>query len=196
MKKPKIIGLTGGIGSGKTTIAKIFESQGIPIYISDIEAKKLMETEEVILQIEQKFGTSIILNNKIDRAALAKVVFDSPEKLKELNEIVHPAVATHFEKWVMNHQNHPFVIKEAAILFETGGYKFCDKTILVTAPKEVRIARVMKRDHIDKEQILKRMQHQWPDEEKALLADFIINNTDSCDLFNIVSNIIKTLNNL
>jgi len=196
MKKPKIIGLTGGIGSGKTTVAKIFESLGVPIYISDVEAKKLMETEEIIFQIEQIFGSSIVVNQKIDRAALAKIVFESQEMLKKLNEIVHPAVASHFEKWVKNHENHRFVIKEAAILFETGGHKFCDKTILVTAPKEVRIARVMKRDQTDKEQILKRMQHQWDDDKKASLADFIINNTDSCDLFNIVSNIIKTLNNL
>jgi dephospho-CoA kinase len=196
MKKPKIIGLTGGIGSGKTTVAKIFESLGVPIYISDVEAKKLMETEEIIFQIEQIFGSSIVVNQKIDRAALAKIVFESQEMLKKLNEIVHPAVASHFEKWVKNHENHRFVIKEAAILFETGGHKFCDKTILVTAPKEVRIASVMKRDQTDKEQILKRMQHQWDDDKKASLADFIINNTDSCDLFNIVSNIIKTLNNL
>lgn len=196
MKKPKIIGLTGGIGSGKTTVAKIFESLGVPIYIADVEAKKLMESEFIIRKIEEEFGSSVISNHQIDRMVLAKIVFDSPEKLKKLNEIVHPAVAKDFESWVAKHLDHPFVIKETAILFEMGGDKFCDKTILVTAPKEIRIDRVMKRDRVTETEVLKRMNQQWSDDRKLNLADFIINNIDSCDLFSSVTNIIKKLNNL
>ena len=170
MSKPKIIGLTGGIGSGKTTVAKIFKSLGVPIYIADLEAKKLMESKIVLEQIENKFGKSVFNGQILDRVALAKIVFDAPEKLKELNEIVHPAVAEDFKHWVAQHQNHHFVIKEAAILFETGGNKYCDKTILVTAPSEVRIKRVMQRDQADKSQIMKRMQNQWDDEKKNTIG--------------------------
>jgi dephospho-CoA kinase len=196
MKKPKIIGLTGGIGSGKTTVAKIFESLGVPIYIADVEAKRLMESKNVLEQIAEKFGKSVFNEQKLDRTALAKIVFENPDKLKELNDIVHPAVAEDFKQWVAQHHQHHFVIKEAAILFETGGNKYCDKTILVTAPLEVRIKRVMKRDQVASTEIMKRIQNQWDDEKKVPLADYIIQNTDDCDLFKIVNEITKTLNNL
>uniref|UniRef100_UPI00404AAFBD dephospho-CoA kinase n=1 Tax=Flavobacterium sp. TaxID=239 RepID=UPI00404AAFBD len=192
----RIIGLTGGIGSGKTTVAKVFDSLGVPIYIADLEAKRVMESQEVIGQVKDKFGVHIIKDDKIDRVALAQIVFGNEEKLSELNKIVHPAVANDFKIWLATKQNFPFVIKESAILFETNGDKNCFKTILVTATKETRIKRVMNRDQIDEKQVLQRMQHQWEDEKKKALADFIIQNDDNCDLFNIVQQLIKTLNNL
>ena len=145
---PKIIGLTGGIGSGKTTIAKHIEQLGIPVYIADIEAKKILETKIIIDRISDAFGHDILENQKIDRKKLSKVVFENPEKLKTLNSIIHPEVAKHFKNWVQENQNHQIVVKEAAILFESGSYKNCDKVILVTAPKETRIQRVINRDNI------------------------------------------------
>lgn len=196
MNKPKIIGLTGGIGSGKTTVAKIFESLGVPVYISDLEAKRIMENKNVINQIKNEFGSIVLNDDQLDRAVLAKIVFEDKEKLKKLNDIVHPAVAEDFKNWVSKHQYKPFVIKETAILFEIGGQNYCDKTILVTAPIQTRIERVMQRDHTSEELIKKRMAHQWLDEKKTPLADFIIHNVENCDLFNIVKEITKTLNNL
>jgi dephospho-CoA kinase len=194
--KSKIIGLTGGIGSGKTTIAKIFESLGVPIYIADVEAKRIMQSVEIEKAIKVKFGEQVFNNHSLDRALLSKIVFENPQKLSELNDIVHPAVASDFDEWVDAHQNHPFVIKESAILFETNAYKNCFKTILVTAPLETRIQRVIKRDQANEKDIKRRIQNQWDDDKKIPLADYIIQNTDDCDLFNIVSEIIKSLNNL
>lgn len=196
MKKPRIIGLTGGIGSGKTTIAKIFESLGIPVYISDLEAKRIMEEENVINQIKNEFGPTVLNGNQLDRGVLAKIVFEDHEKLKKLNNIVHPAVAEDFKNWVSHYQNRPFVIKETAILFEIGGQNYCDKTILVTAPIETRIRRVMERDQTSEDLVKKRMANQWLDEKKIPLADFIIHNVEDYDLFKIVKEITKTLNNM
>ena len=154
----KIIGLTGGIGSGKTTIAKHFASLGVPVYIADDEAKKLMDNPEIITELKSIFGDEIIENGKIDRKALAQIVFQNPKKLKTLNSIIHPAVKLHFENWLHSHKNYPIIIKEAAILFESGSYKDCDKIITVTAPLEIRIERVLKRDVSDYESIMKRVQ--------------------------------------
>src|SRR6478672_3150853 len=155
--KTKIIGLTGGIGSGKTTVAKYMQSLGIPVYISDLEAKKVMEFPHIIAKIQATFNDSIVTNHKLDREKLAAIVFNHPEKLKELNAIVHPAVKNHFESWVREHQTSPIIVKEAAILFESGSYKDCDAIISVVAPLETRIERVMMRDGIDREAVLKRM---------------------------------------
>lgn len=194
--KPKIIGLTGGIGSGKTTIARIFEKQGIPVYISDLEAKRIMNSSEIQSKIQSKFGAEIFLDGILNRALLAKIVFENPNKLIDLNQIVHPAVGDDFKKWVLKHNNYRFVLKESAILFETNAHKDCFKTILVTAPLETRIQRVIQRDQTIEIEIRKRIQNQWSDEKKAPMADFIIQNTDDCDLFSLVIEIIKSLNNL
>ncbi len=172
----KIIGLTGGIGSGKTTIAKLFEAEGIPIYISDEEAKKIMSLPETINAIEEVFGPEVLLNQQIDRKKLAAVVFNDEAKLKLLNEIVHPLVKKHFDDWVQSKQNFPFVIKEAAILFESGSYLFCDKIITVTASQETRIKRVMQRDHVSEHEVLERMKNQWSDEDRIAKSDFVIEN--------------------
>lgn len=173
----KIIGLTGGIGSGKTMVAKYMESQGIPVYIADEEAKKLMDTQEVIGEISQTFGSEILTNdNRIDRAKLAQLVFKHPDRLNQLNQIIHPRVKLHFNQWVQSHSEAPFVVKEAAILFETGGDQECDQVITVTAPLETRIQRVMERDHTNRESVLQRINNQWTDEQRLAKSHYTIHN--------------------
>lgn len=174
----KIIGLTGGIGSGKTTIANEFLSLGIPVYIADDEAKKLMQSAKVIDAIRSVFGDAIFENDILNREKLAGIVFSDPEKLEKLNAIVHPAVKKHFDEWLLNHKDAPFVIYEAAILFESGGYKKCDLIISVVAPLETRIQRVMDRDKTTREQVLKRINMQWNDEKRISKSDFVIKNTN------------------
>lgn len=175
--KPKIFGLTGGIGSGKTTIARYFESLGVPVYIADDEAKKILVTSAAPL-IKETFGEEVFTDGIPDRGKLAILVFNDPEKLKKLNAIIHPAVKHHFDEWVKQHYNESFVIKEAAILFESGSYKDCDAVILVTAPKDIRLKRVMGRDKVAEQEVLKRMDNQWSDEKKSALSTYIIENID------------------
>ena len=175
--EPKIIGLTGGIGSGKTTVAKYFQSKGIPVYISDEEAKKVMEFPEIISQIVVVFGSTILgENNTLDRSKLASIVFNQPDKLKHLNAIVHPAVKNNFEQWVGNHKNFPYLVKEAAILFESGSYKDCDAIITVCAPLETRISRVLDRDKTTREKVLQRINNQLSDEERIAKSQYVITN--------------------
>ncbi len=191
----KIIGLTGGIGSGKTMIANYIKSVEIPVYIADDEARKLMDNKEVIDEIGKEFGSQIITNGKLNRQKLANLVFNNPEKLKLLNNIVHPKVKKHFINWIENHKMHPLLVKEAAILFESGAYKECDVIISVTAPIETRIQRVMERDKTDKESVLKRMQNQWTDEERIAKSDYIIHNLALEDTKNQVDRILDILKN-
>lgn len=191
----KIIGLTGGIGSGKTTIAKHFASLGVPVYIADDEAKKLMDNPEIITELKSVFGNEIIENEKIDRKALAQIVFQNPKKLKKLNSIIHPAVKLHFENWLHSHKNHSIIIKEAAILFESGSYKDCDAIITVTSPLEVRIERVMKRDNTSRESILHRINNQWTDEQRISKSDYVITNISVKEALKQAEEILKLLNN-
>jgi dephospho-CoA kinase len=172
----KIIGLTGGIGSGKTTIANYFESKGIPVYIADDEARKIMQSAEIIAAIKKIFGDTVFENEVLSREKLAEIVFNNPEKLKQLNAIVHPAVREHFAGWILEHSTLPYVIYEAAILFESGRYEECDLIITVTAPIESRILRVMQRDQTTREQVLKRINAQWTDEQRVSKSDFVIEN--------------------
>ncbi|WP_338645191.1 dephospho-CoA kinase [Flavobacterium sp. KS-LB2] len=173
----KIIGLTGGIGSGKTTIANYFKSFGIPVYIADDEARKIMQSAQILEAIKKVFGETIFENDKLNREELAKIVFNNPKKLEKLNKIVHPAVKKHFEHWLLQHTAAPYVIYEAAILFESGSYKNCDLVITVTAPVESRIQRVVERDKTTRELVLKRINAQWTDEQRISKSDFVIENT-------------------
>jgi dephospho-CoA kinase len=173
----KIIGLTGGIGSGKTTIANYFQSFGIPVYIADDEARKIMQSSEIIAAIKNAFGNAIFENDILNREKLAEIVFSNPEKLEVLNTIVHPAVKKHFDQWLLEHATAPYIIYEAAILFESGGYKRCDIIITVTAPVESRVERVMRRDETTRELVLKRINVQWTDEQRISKSDFVIENT-------------------
>lgn len=191
----KIIGLTGGIGSGKSSIAQHIESLGVPVYIADIEAKKILETDVVIAKVVALFGEDILDKEKIDKKKIAALVFQDPEKLRKYNNIIHPEVFLHFQNWVKQHENLPLVVKEAAILFESGSYKDCDKIILVTAPKETRIKRVMKRDGVSREAVEQRMAHQWDDEKKKALSDFVIENIDLAKAKESAENIISVLRN-
>lgn len=174
----KIIGLTGGIGSGKTTIAAHFKSLGVPVYIADDEAKKIMDSPEIVVALKKIFGNGIFENNKIVKENLAKIVFQDPEKLKSLNSVIHPEVQRHFQNWLKQHEKFSFVIKEAAILFESGSYKDCSTIITVVAPLETRIARVMKRDKTTKENVMLRINNQWTDEMRVTKSDYTIDNND------------------
>jgi len=191
----KIIGLTGGIGSGKTTIANHFAAEGIPVYIADDEARKLMQSPVIIEEIRNTFGDSIFDNAILNREKLSQIVFNNPEKLALLNAIIHPAVRKHFENWVKMHREVPFVIYEAAILFESGSYKNCDFIISVTAPVEVRIQRVMQRDKTTREQVVSRINAQWNDEQRSSKSDFIIENTEGETAKTAVDKILKILKN-
>ena len=174
----KIVGLTGGIGSGKTTVAKLFSKLGAPIYIADVEAKKLTESSKIIRRkLIALLGEDTYVGIKLNRKFVADKIFNDKALLEAVNGIIHPKVASHFRKWVAK-QNTPYVIKEAAILFENGSYKDCDLVILVTAPKKIRIARVMARDNTSETEIEQRMNNQWTDEEKRKLADIVIENID------------------
>ncbi len=195
IQKTKIIGLTGGIGSGKTTVAKYMQSLGIPVYISDIEAKKVMEFPQIISKIKNVFNDDIVTNNKLDRDKLAAIVFNHPEKLKELNAIVHPAVKNHFENWIMEHQEQPLIVKEAAILFESGSYKDCDAIISVVAPLDTRIERVIKRDRTTREKIMQRINNQLSDDDRIARSQYIITNLNIEDTKNQVDKILNLLKN-
>ncbi len=189
----KIIGLTGGIGSGKTTIANYFHSFGIPLYIADDEARKLMQSQKIINAIKTVFGDGIFEKETLNRAKLAEIVFNEPEKLQKLNAIIHPAVKSDFKEWLLQNKNAAFIIYEAAILFESGNYANCDYIITVVAPINTRIERVMKRDKTTRELIIKRMEAQWTDEQRISKSDFVIENEDLKKAKQKVEEILKIL---
>ena len=173
---PKIIGLTGGIGSGKSRVVAVFTTLGVPCYIADQAAKKLMvDNARVKQQIIDLFGENAYNQNGLNRAYIGELVFKDSQKLAALNAIVHPAVAQDFSVWV-SQQDYPYVIKEVAILFETGGHKAVDQSLLITAPKEIRLQRAMQRDQSTKEEVLARMNNQWEDEQRLPLASHVIEN--------------------
>ncbi len=174
-----IVGLTGGIGSGKTTIAKMFHELGISIYIADIEAKKLMHTSDAIKkELIAAFGEETYVNGELNRSYLSSIVFNQPKELLKINAIVHPRVGQHFKDWYEARSDEKYVIKEAAILFENDSYKQCDKIITVVAPIEERFRRILLRDTTTREAVQDRMNNQWSDEKKIALSDYIIYNED------------------
>lgn len=173
----KKIGLTGGIGSGKTTVAHFFKDFGIPIYIADEKAKELMLRAPIKKEVQALFGAdSYDASGQLNRSYIASRVFNDRGLLTELNQIVHPRVREDFLNWA-NHQTSPYVLYESAILFESKTYSdYIDATILVTAPMADRIARLQKRDQATVQQIKARMRNQWSDEQKIKLADWVIEN--------------------
>lgn len=194
-KPPLLIGITGGIGSGKSTVARIFEILGVPIYYADDRAKSLMElSPELIMSIKNAFGTDAYLENgKLDRSYLAKEVFSDPEKVKTINALVHPAVRKDFENWA-GIQKSAYVLKEAALIFETEGHKKLDFVINVSAPLKVRVARVLSRDpYRSMSQVNQMIDQQLPDEKKNAMADFVIKNVDNKLLIPQVLKIHETL---
>jgi len=171
----KIIGLTGGIGSGKSTVAEVFAFLGIPTYSSDDRAKEMYNKPEIKQRVCELFGEAAYQVEQLDRAYIASQVFSDSTKLQQLNQIIHPAVQVDFEQWKLQ-QTAPYILKEAAILFESGSYQQCDYVILVTAPIDVRINRVIERDQTTREAVEARMAKQWSDERKIPLADYVIQN--------------------
>lgn len=173
-----IVGLTGGIGSGKTTVAQFFVELGVPVYNSDKAAKKLMKSSKKIRKaIIELLGEKVYENKKLNKTYISEIIFKNKNKLEKLNAIVHPAVRKHFLRWVKR-QNSRYVIQETAIIFENFSQDFYDKIILVTAPEDERILRVMKRSDISKKAIIARLENQWTDEKKVPLSDYIIDNLE------------------
>lgn len=174
--EPKVVGLTGGIGSGKTTVANYFKELGVPIYIADVEAKALMNRSKVIKRkLIQIFGEDTYENNNLNKSFIAGKIFNDKSLLEQMNSIVHPKVASHFKRWLKK-QTAPYVIKEAAIIFENGSYKSLDLTITVVAPENIRIKRVIERDNSTAEKVEAIIKNQWSDSEKVKLSDFVIEN--------------------
>lgn len=172
----KIVGLTGGMGSGKTTIASMFKKLGVAVYIADEEAKKLIQNSmEIREKLIALLGDKIYENGILNRKYMAEKIFNNLDLLESVNAIVHPKVKEHFNQWA-NHQKGNYVIKEAAILFENGSYRDCDYVILVTAPKKIRIQRILSRESISLEAIEARMKNQWSDTKKKKLADIVLEN--------------------
>ena len=174
------VGITGGIGSGKTTVCEIFERLGVPVYYADKHAKYLMETDKKLREaIRQLFGDEAFdAENNLNRAFIAGIVFKDEEKLLALNALVHPAVKADYDSWnaILARKEYPYSLKEAALLVESGSYKDLDKLIVVSAPLEDRIKRVMARDNISEEQVKARIDAQLPESEKVKLADYVIDN--------------------
>lgn len=172
------IGLTGGIGSGKSTVAKIFEVLGVPVYYADAASKRLYHTDVELMQnLKQQFGDDIYLNNELNRAKLAALVFNDPEKLDLLNRLVHPPTIRDAERW-MKQQTAPYIIKEAALLFESGSVRGLDFVIGVEAPMHLRIKRVMERDGATREAVLARIDRQLDEGIKMKLCDYRIQNNE------------------
>jgi len=188
------VGITGGMGSGKTTVCKIFETLGIPVYYADERAKWLMVHDKELRQgIEALFGREAYDKELLNRQHIARVAFSDPEKLKQLNALVHPAVLKDGLYWHLKQKGAPYTLKEAALIFESGSYKTLDKVITVFAPKAIRVERIMKRDNSKKEEILSRMEKQMPEEEKMERADFVIYNDGSQPLIRQVMDIHEKL---
>ena len=170
------IGLTGNIGSGKSLVARIFKTLGVPVFDADMEAKTILFSRDVSRKTVDIFGTKILTDNIIDKKKLANLVFTNKLSLQKLNNIIHPAVRDKFTDWSKSHSGKPYIIYEAAILFESGHYKNLDAVITVFADPELRIERVMQRDGVLREHVMERMKNQWPDEKKNTMADFVIFN--------------------
>lgn len=178
------IGITGGIGSGKTTASKIIRNLGVPVFASDeVGREALNKNKRLIKKVKKEFGDEMYLSDgSLNRSRLASLVFSNPQALEKLSALVHPIVEAQFNTWCELHEKRPYVLKEAAILFESGSYHDLDKVIHVFAPREQRIERVIKRDHTTKEEVEKRIRFQYSDEERNRLADYIIMNEDGTDL--------------
>ncbi len=175
------VGLTGGIGSGKSLVANIFRHLGTPVFDADTESKKILdENPEMRVRLSEWFGRDIYKDGSLDRAKLAGIIFTDPESLARVNGLVHPLVSSRFIDWCKENQHRKYLIHEAAILFESGFYKYLDTIIVVTAPENIRIHRVMNRDKATMESVRQRIQNQWTDEQRIPLAGYtIINDGDT-----------------
>ena len=174
----KKIGITGGIGSGKTYVSEVFQSLGIPIFYADIQAKKLMTSSEILIKLlKEEFGNDIYKDSDLNKEKLSSIVFSNSDKLQKLNSLVHPIVKEEFNNWC-NSQTSPYVIKEAAILFESKSHLGLDAVICVSAPLELRMKRLLKRDNFNEKEINQRIENQILQEEKEKLSNYIIVNDE------------------
>jgi dephospho-CoA kinase len=174
------VGVTGGMGSGKTLVCRLFEILSVPVYYADFHAKRLMESDSSVREeLRRLFGPSVVSKDKIDKKKIAQIIFNDSNALKSINGIIHPAVRRDFDAWVSKKADFDYVIEEAAILFESGAYKLLDFTITVSAPEEMRIKRVMLRDCTTRESVLSRLGNQMNEEESNRLADAVIFNDES-----------------
>lgn len=190
------VGLTGNMGSGKSTVARIFSTLGVPVFNADIEARIITTEKPVVNQISELFGPSIQSpSGELDRKALASIVFNDKGKLSQLNELIHPLIWKRYQEWLNEQSLKKYIIHEAAILFESGLYKKIDKIIVVEAPREIIISRSMARDHITEEQVVARLNNQWPVEKMKFFADFIVINDNKQALLPQVLNVNKQLSN-
>lgn len=175
-----IVGITGGIGSGKSTVCKVFEGLGIPVFKADEVSRRISDINaSVIEKIKAAFGNDMYANGKLNRAKMAALVFNDKEALAKLNSIIHPAVRQTFANWKDKNASAPYLLYEAAILFESGAALLTDKKIVVAAPVETRINRVMQRDGIKREEVESRIKNQWGDEQKIALADYVLLNDNN-----------------
>jgi dephospho-CoA kinase len=174
------VGVTGGIGSGKSLICQVFSHLGVPVYFADEAAKNLMDSDpEIINGLTGVFGATIYAGGKLNRPKLAGLIFDDPKLLSDVNRIVHPGVRRNFIGWCSSFASVPFVIQESAILFESNTFKLFDYIILITAPEEIRIQRVLSRPGMTREKILGIMRNQLPEEEKIVRSHFVIKNDET-----------------
>ncbi len=188
------VGITGGIGSGKTTVCRLFATLGIPVYHADDRAKELMVSNPLVVEnIKKLFGEQAYDANGLNRKRIAEAVFNDDELLKQLNAIVHPAVFEDAQQWFQHHQDKAYILYEAAIMFESGSNKMMDKLITVVAPLEERISRTMQRDQVSSAEVMARIQKQLPDEEKIKQSDFVIYNDGSAPLMEQVMEIHQKL---
>jgi len=179
------IGITGGIGSGKTTVCKVFECLGIPVFYADTVAKQIMVSDPILVAgVKATFGAeSYAADGSLNNKHIAGIVFNQAEELAKLNALVHPAVFRAFEYWVKDiPATVPYVLKEAALLFESGSYQMCDRNVLVVAPLALKLQRVMQRDGVTEAQVQARMDKQLSDEEKAKMADMLVRNNETDSL--------------
>jgi len=173
-----IVGLTGGIGSGKSTVAQIFQHLGIPVFIADEESKRILDTNTILQQkLAELLGPGLLKNGRVDKVYMAAQIFKEEALLLAVNAMLHPLVGIAFKNWALQHKDAPYLIREAAILFESNTHKDCTKIIVVTAPKSLRIKRVMRRSSLSAEAVKARMEKQWPQEQKNALADYLIDNS-------------------
>lgn len=189
----KTVGITGGIGSGKSVVAKILHEMGYPVYSSDQRAKELMHEDASIVEgLKTMFGEEAYVNQELNRAYIATQIFKDESKRTAMNNLVHPAVRKDFKEWV-ERQNSPLVFQESALLFETGNYRSFDAVFLVSAPEDVRMKRVKERDHLSDEQVLSRFKAQMSEEEKRKLTNYVVDNSGNEFLIPQILKLIKEI---
>ena len=188
------LGITGGIGSGKSIVATLFQLHGIPVYNADDETKKLNNSSPIIKeQLKKHFGEDLYVNNELDKKKFANIIFNDTEKLKLANSIIHPEVLKHFTNWCKQHSNHAIVALEAAILFESNFYKYLDKTLTVYSPRQLRVTRVSQRDNVPPEMVESRIKHQMPESDKIRMSDYVIINDNKSSLIEQVEKLLQDI---